>query len=104
VIWGVFVRMVLVYHSTWFVNSAAHVWGYKNYKTNDRSKNLWWVALLTYGEGWHNNHHAFQFSARHGLKWWEFDTTYTLIQVLEFLGLAKAVKIPSKNLLSQKQL
>ncbi|HTL46913.1 MAG TPA: fatty acid desaturase [Verrucomicrobiae bacterium] len=102
VIWGVFVRLVLVYHSTWLVNSAAHVWGYKTYDSKDDSRNLWWVALITYGEGWHNNHHAFQHSARHGLKWWEFDSTYLAIQILEKLGLAKAIKLPSQDLLNKK--
>ena len=57
-VWGVFVRLVFVLHSTWFVNSASHMWGYRNYETTDDSRNNWWVALLTYGEGWHNNHHA----------------------------------------------
>ena len=57
-IWGVAVRTVFVYHGTWFVNSAAHTWGYRNYPTNDNSTNLWWVALLSFGEGWHNNHHG----------------------------------------------
>ncbi|MBI3316861.1 MAG: fatty acid desaturase [Candidatus Omnitrophica bacterium] len=99
VVWGIFVRLVLVYHCTWLVNSAAHVWGYRTYATADKSTNLWWVALLTYGEGWHNNHHAFQFSARHGMKWWEIDTTYWMIKFLEYFGLASAVKIPSKYLL-----
>ncbi len=102
VIWGVFVRLVLVYHSTWLVNSAAHVWGYKTYDSRDASRNLWWVALITYGEGWHNNHHAFQHSARHGLAWWEFDTTYLTIRFLEILGLAKAVKLPAPELLQKK--
>ena len=101
VVWGIVVRTVLVYHCTWFVNSAAHIWGYKTYKTDDRSTNLWWVALLTYGEGWHNNHHAFQYSARHGLKWWEFDTTYWMIRFLKFFRLATAIKIPSKELLAR---
>ena len=103
VIWGVFVRMVLVYHSTWLVNSAAHVWGYKTYKIDDDSTNLWWVALFSYGEGWHNNHHAFQFSARHGLRWWEIDPTYMMIKILEVLGIATAVKIPSEHLLQTKR-
>lgn len=102
VVWGIFVRTVFVYHSTWFVNSAAHVWGYRTYKTTDRSKNLWWVALLTYGEGWHNNHHAFQYSARHGLKWWEIDTTYMMIKILKWIGLAQAIKIPSKQMLASE--
>ena len=102
VVWGVFLRTVLVYHCTWLVNSAAHVWGYKTYKANDESTNCWWVALLTYGEGWLNNHHAFQYSARHGLKWWEFDSTYLMIQFLKFFRLAEAVKIPSSRLLAEK--
>ena len=87
-IWGGFVRTSFVLHSTWLVNSATHVWGYRRYETRDTSTNLWWVALLTYGEGWHNNHHAFQTSARHGLRWWEVDTTYLAIRVLSAIGLA----------------
>ncbi len=100
VIWGIFVRLVFVYHSTWLVNSAAHIWGYQTYKTGDKSTNLWWVALLSYGEGWHNNHHAFQYSARHGLKLWEFDLTYATIKLLSFLKLAEGVKLPAKHLLT----
>ena len=103
VVWGIFVRLVLVYHSTWLVNSATHVWGYRTYKTGEDSTNLWWVALFSYGEGWHNNHHAFQTSARHGLKWWEFDSTYWTIKFLEMLGLAKNIKIPSPHLLQTKE-
>jgi stearoyl-CoA desaturase (delta-9 desaturase) len=93
VVWGIFVRLVLVYHCTWFVNSATHKFGYKTYDSGDRSTNCWWVALLTYGEGWHNNHHAFQYSARHGLKWWEIDMTWMTIQFLKTLGLAKKIKL-----------
>ena len=102
VVWGIFVRTVLVYHTTWLVNSATHVWGYRTYQTPEGSTNLWWVALLSFGEGWHNNHHAFQTSARHGLQWWELDTTYLMIKLLEKLGLAKDIKIPSPYLLKQK--
>jgi fatty-acid desaturase len=87
-VWGMFVRMVYVLHVTWLVNSASHMWGYRNYETPDNSRNLWWVGLLAYGEGWHNNHHAFQRGARHGHRWWEFDLTYGAILVLERLGLA----------------
>ena len=82
-VWGGFVRTVFVLHSTWLVNSATHVWGYRSHTTRDNSTNLWWVALLTYGEGWHNNHHAFQTSARHGLSWWEVDMTYIAIWVMK---------------------
>jgi hypothetical protein len=83
-----------VLHTTWLVNSATHLWGYRTYLTRDRSTNLWWVALLTYGEGWHNNHHAFQTSARHGLRWWEVDLTYGFIRLLTWAQLAHAVKLP----------
>jgi len=93
VIWGIFVRLVVVYHCTWFVNSATHKFGYRSHETDDKSTNCWWVALVTYGEGWHNNHHAFQYSARHGLQWWEIDVTWMLIKSLELLGLARNVKV-----------
>jgi stearoyl-CoA desaturase (delta-9 desaturase) len=93
-VWGGFVRSVVVLHATWLVNSANHLWGYRTYETRDTSTNLWWVALLTFGEGWHNNHHAFQTSARHGLRWWELDMTYLAIRVLSALGLAHSLKHP----------
>jgi len=88
VFWGVFVRFIFVLHSTWFVNSASHMWGYRNYETTDDSRNNWWVALLTYGEGWHNNHHAYPAMARHGHRWWEVDITYMTIKLMERAGLA----------------
>ncbi len=93
-VWGGFARTVLVLHTTWLVNSASHIWGYKTHKTRDNSRNLWWVALLTYGEGWHNNHHAFQTSARHGMTWWELDPTFWAIKAMSWLGLAYNVKYP----------
>ncbi len=95
-VWGFVIRMVVCYHGTWFVNSASHIWGYQNYDSGDDSKNLWWVALLSFGEGWHNNHHAFQSSARHGLRWWEVDTTFITIKFLSLLGLAKNVQVPKE--------
>jgi fatty-acid desaturase len=88
VLWGLCARMVLMYHSTWFVNSATHIWGYRNYETRDLSRNLWWVAVLSYGEGWHNNHHAHPHSARAGHKWWELDPTFWAIRTLQFCRLA----------------
>jgi len=97
VIWGIFVRLVVVFHCTWFVNSATHKWGYRSHESDDKSRNCWWVALLTYGEGWHNNHHAFQYSARHGLDWWEIDITWMTIRLLQFLGLATNVKLIPKS-------
>ena len=94
-LWGLAVRMVYVFHVTWLINSATHIWGYRNYETTDNSRNLWWVALLAFGEGWHNNHHAFQRMAKHGHKWWEIDTTYWVILLMERLGLAwNVVKTP----------
>lgn len=94
VIWGVFVRLVVAYHSTWFVNSAAHTFGYRNVKLkDDLSTNCWWVGLLAWGEGWHNNHHAFPSSAKHGLRPWEIDCTWIAIWVLKTLGLAKNIKV-----------
>ena len=93
VVWGIFFRLVAVYHCTWLVNSATHKFGYRTYETDDFSTNCWWVAVLTYGEGWHNNHHAFQYSARHGLKWFEVDITWMIISLLQRLGLASKVKL-----------
>jgi stearoyl-CoA desaturase (delta-9 desaturase) len=87
-VWGVFVRLAFVLHSTWFVNSASHMWGYKNYETSDDSRNNWWVALLTYGEGWHNNHHKYPRMAPHGHKWWEIDVTWLTIRLMQICGLA----------------
>ncbi|WP_008318856.1 acyl-CoA desaturase [Leptolyngbya sp. PCC 6406] len=95
VVWGIFVRLVVVYHCTWLVNSATHKFGYRSHETDDASTNCWWVAVLTYGEGWHNNHHAFQHSARHGLQWWEIDLTWMHIRLLKALGLASKIKLAS---------
>lgn len=96
VIWGVAVRTVFTYHTTWFVNSASHTWGYRNYGTDDDSRNNWWVALLAFGEGWHNNHHAQQRSAAHGHKWYEFDLTYLTIKAMSWVGLARDI-VPPKH-------
>jgi stearoyl-CoA desaturase (delta-9 desaturase) len=93
-VWGIFVRTALLYHATWLVNSATHMWGYQSHATRDHSTNLWWVALISLGEGWHNNHHAFPRSARHGLRWWEFDPTYLVIRLLGLVGLAREIRLP----------
>ena len=93
-VWGVFVRTVLVWHITWAVNSVAHVWGYQNYSTGDNSRNNWIVGLLAHGEGWHNNHHEDQRSAQHGHKWWEFDMSWSVIRLMEMLGLVTEVIRP----------
>ncbi len=95
VVWGMFVRVAAVFHATWLVNSAAHKFGYRSYKTQDLSTNCWWVALLTFGEGWHNNHHAFPTSARHGLKWYEIDISWWVLLLLAKAGWVERVRIPS---------
>ena len=76
VLWGIFLRDTFGLHATWLVNSATHMWGSRRFETKDDSRNSWWVALLTFGEGWHNNHHAHPVSARHGLAWYEFDISW----------------------------
>ncbi len=93
VLWGIFFRVTIGLHSTWLVNSATHMWGSRRFPTRDESRNNWWVALLTGGEGWHNNHHAHPVSARHGLKWYEFDPNYYGIWLLKVLGLARDIKV-----------
>ena len=90
-LWGIFFRTVIGLHATWLVNSATHSWGSRRFETRDLSTNSWWVALLTFGEGWHNNHHAHPVSARHGLKWYEIDFNWYGIWALTKLGLARQV-------------
>ncbi len=96
-VWGIFVRTTLLYHATWLVNSATHLWGYRSHPTRDDSTNLWWVALISLGEGWHNNHHAFPRSARHGLRWWELDPSYGVIRLLGLVGLARHIQVPKRS-------
>ncbi len=91
-LWGIFLRVTIGLHSTWLVNSATHLWGRRRFATPEDSRNTWWVALLTFGEGWHNNHHAFPTSARHGLQWYEIDLNWWGIRVLKLLGVARAIK------------
>ena len=93
VLWGIFLRVTLGLHTTWLVNSATHMWGSRRFDTRDDSRNNWWVALLSGGEGWHNNHHAHPVSARHGMTWYELDVNYWGIRLLGLLGLAKRIKI-----------
>lgn len=98
VVYGIFLRAVLLWHCTWFVNSATHTWGYRTFAANDNARNLWWVALTTYGEGWHNNHHSFPRSAQTGWHWWEIDVTWHTIRLLDRLGLAKNIrKMPASK-------
>jgi stearoyl-CoA desaturase (delta-9 desaturase) len=95
--WGVFLRVTVNLHATWLVNSATHLWGKRRFKTTDDSTNLWWVALLTFGEGWHNNHHAHPRAARHGLAWYEIDLNWWGIRTMQLLGLAKDIKLISQK-------
>jgi fatty-acid desaturase len=99
-IWGVFVRTVVVWHITWSVNSAAHLWGYRSYETGEQSRNNWVVAFISNGEGWHNNHHADPRSARHGHRQWEIDVVFVTIWILERAGLAADVWRPNPRLAS----
>jgi stearoyl-CoA desaturase (delta-9 desaturase) len=94
-IWGGLVRVFLVHHVTWSVNSACHLWGMRPYKSNDMSRNNVVFGILALGEGWHNTHHAFPTSARHGLRWWQIDVSYGVIHTLALLGLAWNLKLPT---------
>ena len=92
-LWPVFFRITIGLHFTWMVNSITHMWGTRRFATKDDSTNNLWVALVTFGEGWHNNHHAHPTSARHGLAWYEMDITWMQIRLLEKLGLAQQVRV-----------
>jgi stearoyl-CoA desaturase (delta-9 desaturase) len=92
VLWGVCLRVVVGLHATWLVNSATHMWGYRRFATRDDSRNNWWVALLTFGEGWHNNHHYFPGSSRQGFRWWEIDITWYGLKLMSALGLVHGLK------------
>jgi len=97
VLWGICLRVVVGLHSTWLVNSATHMWGSRRFATHDDSRNNWLIALITSGEGWHNNHHAHPTSARHGLAWYEFDLSWIQIKILMFFGIAKSVRVAKIN-------
>jgi fatty-acid desaturase len=92
-LWGICLRVVIGLHSTWLINSGTHMWGSRRFNTVDDSRNNWWVALLTFGEGWHNNHHAHPTSARQGLAWYEFDPSWILINILKFFGIARSIRV-----------
>ncbi len=100
---GFFWSTVLVYHATFCINSLAHVSGTKRYVTGDDSRNNWLLAIFTMGEGWHNNHHAFQSSVRQGFKWWEYDPTYYLLRALSWLGIVWDLKTPPERVLRNEQ-
>ena len=87
-LWGFILSTVLLFHSTFSINSLAHVWGHRRYETGDHSRNNFFLALITLGEGWHNNHHRFMYSCRQGLRWWEIDVTYYVLKFLSLFGIA----------------
>jgi stearoyl-CoA desaturase (delta-9 desaturase) len=101
-LWGGLVRIFLLHHATWSVNSICHMYGDKPFAIDDQSRNNWAVALVTLGEGWHHNHHAFPTSARHGLKWRQLDPSYALIRAMEFVGLVRDVRRPRSIELARK--
>jgi stearoyl-CoA desaturase (Delta-9 desaturase) len=96
-VWGGLVRIFLVHHVTWSVNSVCHLWGGRPYPNGDQSRNNFLFGVLALGEGWHNNHHAFPASAKHGLRWWQVDVSYWCIRALAWLGLARKLKLPDKR-------
>ncbi len=96
-VWGGLVRVFLVHQVTWSVNSACHLWGFRPYRSGDQSRNNILFGVLALGEGWHNTHHAFPTSARHGLRWWQIDASYWVIRTLALLGLAWNLKLPTKQ-------
>src|SRR5271166_6429426 len=104
VLWGTFLRTVVGLHSTWLVNSVSHIWGSRRFETRDTSTNNWWVALLSFGDGWHNNHHANPVSARHGLRWYEIDFNWYTIWIFKQLGLASHIhqaQLPTRAFANQ---
>ena len=92
-VWGFCISTVVLYHATFTINSLAHRWGRRRYATHDDSRNNGWLALLTFGEGWHNNHHAHPVSARHGLAWYEFDLSWITLNIMRALGIASNIQV-----------
>ncbi len=92
-LWGVCMRVVFGWHATWCINSITHMWGERRFNTRDDSRNNFFIALFTFGEGWHNNHHAHPTSARHGLAWWEFDMSWITLKMLRFFGIATNIRV-----------
>lgn len=103
-LWGGLVRVFCVHHVTWSINSICHLWGTRSYHSHDESRNNPLLAVLGMGEGWHNNHHAFPTSARHGLSWWQLDLSYVVIRLMQMLRLAHNVRVPDKAKLASKRL
>lgn len=104
VVWGFIFSTVILYHSTFLVNSVAHLWGKRRYATDDSSRNNFFIAILTFGEGWHNNHHHFPGSARQGFYWWEIDLTYYILRVMSFFGLIWDIRTIPANIRDSNQI
>jgi len=102
-IWGGLVRIFFVHHITWSINSVCHIWGSRPFPCADHSRNNFLFGILAWGEGWHNNHHAFPTSARHGLWWWQIDMSYIAIRTLALFGLAWNVRMPTAQAIAAKQ-
>jgi len=100
-VWAWFIATVALWHATFMVNSVCHLWGSRPFDAEDASTNNWLVALLALGEGWHNNHHKFAYSARHGLEWWQFDLTWVLLRAMEKLGLVSELRLPRPRMLER---
>ena len=102
-LWGGLVRIFLVHHVTWSINSVCHIWGTRPFRSHDESRNNPIFGMLALGEGWHNNHHAFPTSARHGLRWWQLDLSYLIICLMARVGLARDVRVPSPERIAAKR-
>ncbi|HJT21899.1 MAG TPA: fatty acid desaturase [Nitrospira sp.] len=100
-VWGYCIPLVYTWHATALVVAATHRWGYRSYRTADNSRNLWWVSVFTFGEGWHNNHHADSRSAMIGHRWFEIDPTYKMIRAMELIGLAYRVRVPGRTVIQR---
>ena len=103
-VWGGLVRILLVHHATWSVNSVCHLWGARTYRSGDQSRNNPAMGIIALGEGWHNNHHAFPASARHGLEWWQFDISWIAIRSLAAVGLVRSIRLPSPERMASKRM
>jgi stearoyl-CoA desaturase (delta-9 desaturase) len=102
-IWGGLARIFFVHHVTWSVNSVCHIWGTRPFRNRDESRNNPVFGVLALGEGWHNNHHAFPTSARHGLRWWQFDLSYLVIRMMAAARLARDVRLPAPARIAAKR-
>jgi stearoyl-CoA desaturase (delta-9 desaturase) len=102
-VWGGLVRIFLIHHVTWSINSVCHIWGSRPFRSHDESRNNAIFGVLALGEGWHNNHHAFPRSARHGLRWWQLDVSYLIIRAMSLVGLARDVRTPSAARMAAKR-